>query len=356
MANCIDFFLGSNSEDGFISYFDELERFENGFVIKGSPGSGKSTFMKKIIETAGADGITERIHCASDPDSLDCVIIHSKDFSIADGTPPHVIEPKYPAAGQDMICFYDAFDKPKLKKNKQKIMDLNAEISGCHKKFCNLLRCANVLLSENADIILPFCDKQKIIKTVKNIAKRELEVNKGSEYKENVRMISAFTPKGLITYEQTLNTLCDKIYVLNDYYDVITDFFMDLIRGYAMKGGYSYYVCYSPLAPGKKISHIIIPEKKLAFVSRNKFVTLGGITPYRNINATRFMDKEILKAKKTRLNFNKKTATELLDEGVKRLQNAKMLHDKLEDYYVPYIDFGVIGKKLQKLLLELKKI
>lgn len=87
------FFLGANTPQGFVSRFDQLADVNDGwrtFVIKGGPGSGKSTMMKKIKEAiGGGHGDIELIHCSSDVDSLDGVIASGLKFSIADGTAPH---------------------------------------------------------------------------------------------------------------------------------------------------------------------------------------------------------------------------------------------------------------------------
>lgn len=93
MSQPLHFFLGANTPQGFVSRFDQLADPTDGwreFVIKGGPGTGKSTLMHKIADAF--QPVTEHlelIHCSSDADSLDGVIIHDKKVSIADGTPPH---------------------------------------------------------------------------------------------------------------------------------------------------------------------------------------------------------------------------------------------------------------------------
>jgi len=89
----LHFFLGANTPQGFISRFDQLCNANEGwrsYVIKGGPGSGKSTLMKKAAQSIGeyTDAV-ELIHCSSDVDSLDAVIFEKLKLSIVDGTPPH---------------------------------------------------------------------------------------------------------------------------------------------------------------------------------------------------------------------------------------------------------------------------
>lgn len=93
MSQPLHFFLGANTPQGFVSRFDQLADPADGwreFVIKGGPGTGKSTLMHKIAdEFQPVTEHLELIHCSSDVDSLDGVIIHDRKVSIADGTPPH---------------------------------------------------------------------------------------------------------------------------------------------------------------------------------------------------------------------------------------------------------------------------
>ena len=46
------FFLGANSKKGFVSYFDGLQEKSDSLqllILKGGPGSGKSSLMKRVL-------------------------------------------------------------------------------------------------------------------------------------------------------------------------------------------------------------------------------------------------------------------------------------------------------------------
>ena len=94
------YFLASNSAGGFVSYFDSCYDPAMGYtayIIKGGPGTGKSSFIKNVIASAESNNIAvEEIGCASDPNSLDGVIISSIKTVFLDGTPPHAVEPRLP--------------------------------------------------------------------------------------------------------------------------------------------------------------------------------------------------------------------------------------------------------------------
>ena len=88
------FFLGANSGQGFQNLFPRFCKPEDHYdliVLKGGPGVGKSTMMRRIgkaMEDRGED--VEYLYCSGDPNSLDGVHIPRVGAAIVDGTSPHV--------------------------------------------------------------------------------------------------------------------------------------------------------------------------------------------------------------------------------------------------------------------------
>ena len=133
------YFLGANTPQGFVSRFDQLgnaDRDWRCYVIKGGPGSGKSTLMKKVAAAAaGVEPEMELIHCSSDADSLDGVILPKMKVSIADGTPPHVIEPKFPGAYEVTVPVFSCWDDDQLYAHRKEIIAASRRITGVH-EYC----------------------------------------------------------------------------------------------------------------------------------------------------------------------------------------------------------------------------
>ena len=88
----IRYFLGGNTPTGFYSLYHQLsepERLRALYIIKGGPGSGKSTLMRRVERHAQAAGLeTEQVLCSGDPDSLDAVMIPGLGAALVDGTAP----------------------------------------------------------------------------------------------------------------------------------------------------------------------------------------------------------------------------------------------------------------------------
>lgn len=88
-------FFGCISPDGAYNYVAEIiENIKYRYFIKGRPGTGKSTILKKIVKKAenlNLDVI--KYYCASDSESLDMVLINEIDTVIFDSTSPHEFFP-----------------------------------------------------------------------------------------------------------------------------------------------------------------------------------------------------------------------------------------------------------------------
>lgn len=87
-------FPGGNTYKRFYSYYDYILKQEDAnriIVIKGGPGVGKSSFMKKIGAEMVKKGYDiEYHHCSSDNNSIDGLVIPVIGVAFMDGTAPHV--------------------------------------------------------------------------------------------------------------------------------------------------------------------------------------------------------------------------------------------------------------------------
>ena len=86
------YFLGGNTASGFVSFYGQFCRGPEEFlwVIKGGPGCGKSSLMRRVAQAMEEKGASvEYIACSGDPDSLDAVVFPALNTAIVDGTAPH---------------------------------------------------------------------------------------------------------------------------------------------------------------------------------------------------------------------------------------------------------------------------
>lgn len=99
-------FFGASTVDGSMNFIDNLtENLSYRYFIKGRPGTGKSTFLKKLNQRALKQGFdTEVYYCSFDKLSLDMVIVPELSFCVFDSTSPHEM---FPQGDRDSILdFY----------------------------------------------------------------------------------------------------------------------------------------------------------------------------------------------------------------------------------------------------------
>ena len=99
-------FFGTITPLGNVNYIDNLtEDIQKRYFIKGRPGTGKSTFLKRLSAKLGENGFdVEEYYCSFDSNSLDMVICRELSFCVFDSTPPHE---KFPQRENDEILdFY----------------------------------------------------------------------------------------------------------------------------------------------------------------------------------------------------------------------------------------------------------
>ena len=113
----IRYFLGGNTPTGFYSLYHQLsepERLRALYIIKGGPGCGKSTLMRRVERHAQAAGLeTQQVLCSGDPDSLDALILPQLGAALVDGAAPQGVVPEVHDEGQGPYFF---FEKKKYQK------------------------------------------------------------------------------------------------------------------------------------------------------------------------------------------------------------------------------------------------
>lgn len=351
------FFLGANTPQGFVSRFDHLSDKTDGWrllIIKGGPGSGKSTLMKRIA-TGLPDERLELIHCSSDVDSLDAVICAGRKFAIADGTSPHVLEPKYPGSVESLVDMTACWNEDALYACREDVIALTSSCKRCHEHCCRFLSAAASLIGDTYRLALEAVNTQKLAAYCGRLCEREFKQLNAAPGRERVRFLSAVTNKGVTTFVETAKQLCDRVYLISDDYGAVSRIILNAARSAALAAGYDVISCYCPLSPYEKLEQLFIPKLSLGFITSNRFHDFGeSVDPYRIINSQRFTDQQKLKPTKKRIAFNRKAAAQMVEQAAGLLGEAKKIHDELEEYYIAATDFSKADMLCEKVLDKIK--
>ncbi len=342
----IRFFLGSNTKRGFISLFDELkDPFGSNklYIIKGGPGSGKSSLMKKIIKVLERKNHNiEYFHCASDPNSLDAFLDHDLKIAMVDGTAPHVMDPDYPGAYDNIINMAECWDTGKLTENKSKIINLNNTISSCHRMATACITAATALLDNNMQTAKAYVNHDAINSFTDSFINLLNGCKTGREKK---RLISAASVGKVVFFGDTINQLASDIYVLLDECGAASDLILSKINQAAAFMKLERITCYCSFRTPEKIDHIIFPSKSIAVTTSNNFHESKDLG---KVNATDFMI-EIPKSVQEQMALHLKKARELTDIACEHIKRAKIMHDELEAYYIEAMDFSKVDAIYDKI-------
>ncbi len=99
-------FFGASTQDGSVNYIDSVtEGLKMRYFIKGRPGTGKSTFLKRLDSAMRLKGYeTQVYYCSFDKNSLDMVLVPELSFCVFDSTSPHELFPQ--RDGDCVLDFY----------------------------------------------------------------------------------------------------------------------------------------------------------------------------------------------------------------------------------------------------------
>jgi len=336
---------GGNTSSGFYSFYDYIlpqDEAEKIFIIKGGPGVGKSTFMKKIAEEMVDEGFdAEIMHCSSDVNSIDGVLFPQIKAALIDGTAPHTVDPKNPGAVDEIINFGDLWDEEGIKKNRRKIAELNKKVGKLFSRAYSYLKAAACVYRDSESIYDEALDSSKVndlvLKTVdKLFVTGSASVTPG---KERHMFASAITPGGLENYLESVVGL-DKVYILKTVPGLSTEIMLKRIKERAVEKGY-YVECYHCAMFPERLEHIVIPEIKASFTTSSKYHS-ARVKPAESIDFTDFLDEKVLMEHREALEYNSNVYDSLLNKAIESINQAKETHDVVEKYYKNNMDFEAV--------------
>ncbi len=356
MQKYYDYFLGASSPGGFADFFRQL--CDNDFpmrtyIIKSGPGCGKSTMMRRIGARIIKEGYSiEFIHCSSDPDSLDGVICPELEFAIVDGTAPHVLEPSIPAAKQEVVSLYDTIDKQALRCNFETLRDLFSANANLHERTSRFICAAGTLYADAERGAAQCILHDKLERYALALTKKLFTPVSDKPGRVSVRLSTAVTPKGIVSYARDNSANSRHVYLLDDKFGSASHLLLAKLRVAAGASGYEVADSRSPMSPYDKTEMLEIPALSLCFTLSSYFapVQLDGA---KKVNMLRFYDKNRLAQAKNRMRFSRKATLQLLDQASFLLSQAKQTHDQIEDIYKANIDFDIVREKEREILNEL---
>jgi Cdc6-like AAA superfamily ATPase len=347
-AKIINYYACANSARGFISFFDDnIKELDKLYILKGGPGTGKSTLMKNIGNEWYNRGFDiEYIHCSSDNHSIDGVIIPTLSIGVVDGTAPHIIEPKAPGAIEEYVNLGAAWDSKKLALHKNKILDIKKEIASCYTSAYEYFRNGLNIHDEWEKIYIDNIDFNKLNDITNSLISKFFN-DKRPERKGSVknRFFGGATPEGSVDFVTNLTECIEKRYFIKGRPGSGKSTMLRKIAQAAEEKGYDVEIYHCGFDPNS-LDMVVVRDLNIAI-----FDSTAPHEYFPNRDSDEIVDVYALA-------INPGTDEKYKDEldsiisryklavssGIIQLANAKKLHDDLENIYIDAMDFNKVNK------------
>lgn len=352
-----EFFPGGNTSLGFFSYYDYLVPPDAAriMILKGGPGVGKSSFLKALaleMKERGFD--VELHHCSSDPNSLDGVVFPQLKVALLDGTNPHMIDPRHPGAVDEIINLGDYWDEKGIRHSKTEIIELNREISRNFRRAYQYLKAAKNIYDDletiNSEGLAIGKANRMAAEVIEDLFSRyHVTENSGALRR---LFASAITPEGFQSFLPELLGSLPKVIALTGGVGTGKATLLNKIVSAALEKGFyceGFYCAFDPY----KIEHLIIPDLGVAFTTSVEphCYPLGKVG--RVINMDQCVASYILTKYGKVLEEENRLITDFLERAIGFLARAKRLHDQLEEFYIPNMDFKAIAELRERTLARI---
>lgn len=352
-----NFYAAGNTARGFYSLFDSvLEGLDRVYILKGGPGTGKSTLMKTVGETMSNRGYDiQLLHCASDNDSIDGIIVTSLNLAVVDGTAPHVIEPQAPGAIEEYVNLGVAWDSHKLGMQKEEILNLNKQIKDTFQRAYSTFASALRIHDEWEKIYIDNLDPEKANTIAQHLIEQCFTGKKLTKRSKTRHMfLGAATPKGPVDFIQNLTEDVDKRYFIKGRPGTGKSSMLKKIAAAAEDRGFDTEVYHCGFDP-RSLDMVLLPELGIAI-----FDSTAPHEHFPDRESDEIIDMythaitpDTDEKYAAKLNDIRKRYSAKMKQGTSYLAQAKKLRDKLEAIYINAMDFAKLEQIQNDILNEI---
>lgn len=343
-------FPGGNTTKGFYSYYDNIieDDANRVFILKGGPGVGKSSFMKKVEREMLERGYsTEEHYCSSTNGALDAIVIPDLKIAFLDGTSPHIVDPKNPGAVDEIVDLGDYWEQEGIKRCKEEILSVNKEVGKCFTRVYRYLKILDPIIQDISMIYKEGMDVLAYNKLQQSLFQEVFKDQVVPKKLASERHLfgSGITPEGVVDYLETIIEPMENIYYIKGNWGTGWAELLEEVSRKAIVLGYDVEVYHTPLAP-EKIADIVIPELSIGITTSKKFSNKCT----QLIDLDKLVDKNILKKYEEELKFAGKMYEQLLEQSIYYINKAKLIHDKLESFYISNMNFDRVNEKREEII------
>lgn len=333
------YFAAANSGQGFVSDYGTLfgtAGLGRLYLIKGGPGTGKSTLLRRAAAYAEERGLpVRRYACSSDPDSLDGIMVGDGRLAMIDATPPHGRELELPGAADELIDLGQFWDSRLLSANREEIRQYNQTKKAAYARAYQWLSAAASVNRAMLAMLEDCLDLPKL----RGEVRRRLAGLPAGEGREIPARVSAVGMKGSVTLP-TMHRGADRAYILTETRGGGGLFLREVLRAVADKKADAEFALI-PLDPAWA-EGVFLPGLGTAFLDEG-----AAETPRpqdKLIRMSRFYRPAELRANRHELRQAAHSKEMLMEGASAAFEDARCAHFALEEIYADAMDYSALER------------
>ena len=342
-------FASSYTSQGYYTFIPDLvSGLGKVFILKGAPGSGKSTFIRLLGEVMLLQGYDVEFWVSSlDPVTPDGVYIPQLDAAVINGSLPQPIDPKYPGVRETIINLGEYWDQGMVEQKFEEIIARVDRIDKFKMQTVNLLKEASWAKEEIRKANAAHLNMGMLEELINHLSAEIMENRPGEKH----YFAGVITNDGLVDYIDELSGGCKKRYIFKGPPGSGKSTVMNGLIREAKQRGYflEYYHC------GLEVDFlvmVVIRNLQLALIEAGhvEIVSRQGDTV---VDMTRYLDNCDADSESISDFEAYRRLEALLLQAQQELENIRQSTREVKKIYTAAMDFERLDRKRQEIANEI---
>ena len=280
----------------------------------------------------------ELFHCSSDPESLDGMAAPELQAAIVDGTAPHIVDPRYPGAVDEIIYLGDYWDESAIRRFRHEIINASKQASRNFSGAYRFLRTAGDVLDDWSEANAEALDWGKANRAASRAIREVLGSvgERDTAVPGRIRELfaSGTTPDGFVNYVDTLVSPCPNVFVVVGGPGTGKSTLLRRLAEEAVRRGLDVELLHCSLNAAS-LEHVVLPQIGTAITSSVEPHEWQVRPTDHVIDMNTCLDPDVVQANSSIIQYDRKLMKEAMDRAVHFLKLARECHRRLESCLHP---------------------